>query len=73
MTAGLAFGNADDVKWVNQCIKDNKGEGATQGVVKKYCECMNNKMSDSETQSISQWEKSHPAEMKDCEKQSGWK
>ncbi|QWR78887.1 hypothetical protein E2O03_004315 [Candidatus Magnetomonas plexicatena] len=73
MTTGLAFGGADDTKWIAQCIKDNKGEGAKEEVVYKYCECMNNKMSESETQSISQWEKSHPAEMKACEKQSGWK
>ena len=33
-------------------------------VVLKYCTCMNNKMSDNETQSITQWEKTHVAERK---------
>jgi hypothetical protein len=43
----------DDIKWVNQCIADNKKEGATEDVVRKYCVCMNNAMSNSETKSIS--------------------
>jgi hypothetical protein len=50
----LASGSAgaattDDVKWVNQYAQDNKG-GVADEVVLKYCTCMNNKMSDSETQ-----------------------
>ena len=31
---------ADDVKWINQCIADNKG-GASDAVIRKYCFCMN--------------------------------
>ncbi len=54
----------DDVKWINQCVSDNKNEGAKAEVVLKYCTCMNNKMSDNETQSITQWEKTHVAERK---------
>jgi hypothetical protein len=66
--------NADDVKWINQCINDNKGEpGGTAEVVRKYCMCMNEKMSNNETQSITQWEKSHPTERKACDKEAGWK
>jgi len=66
--------NADDVKWINQCINDNKGEkGATPEIIRKYCMCMNEKMSNNETQSITQWEKSHPAERAACDKESGWK
>ncbi len=66
--------NADDVKWINQCIDDNKGEkGATPAIVRTYCTCMNDKMDNNETQSITQWEKKHPAERKTCEKQAGWK
>ncbi len=66
--------NADDVKWINQCIDDNKGEaGATPAIVRTYCSCMNDKMDNNETQSITRWEKSHPAERKACEKQAGWK
>ena len=62
----------DDVKWINQCLADNKGD-APEGVVLKYCTCMNNKMSDSETQSITQWEKAHVAERKACDAEAGWK
>jgi hypothetical protein len=66
--------NADDVKWINQCIDDNKGEpGATPAIIRAYCMCMNEKMSENETQSITQWEKSHPAERKACDQQAGWK
>ena len=49
-TAAFAA-TTDDVKWINQCVTDNKG-GAAHEVVLKYCTCMNNKMSDNETQSI---------------------
>lgn len=75
----LAFGGvanaqtSDDEKWVNQCIRDNKAEGATPEVVRKYCVCMNNKMDETETRSISQWEKANPAAMKACEREAGWK
>lgn len=62
----------DDVKWINQCVADNKGD-AKADVVLKYCTCMNNKMSDNETQSITQWEKIHVAERKACDKEAGWK
>ena len=62
----------DDVKWINACVKDNKG-GAADAVILKYCTCMNNKMSDNETRSITQWEKSHETERKACDKESGWK
>lgn len=66
--------NADDLKWVNQCINDNKGEpGATPAIVRAYCICMNEKMDNNESQSITQWEKSHPNERKACDKQSGWR
>jgi hypothetical protein len=64
--------NADDLKWVNKCIDDNKG-GAAPPVIRKYCMCMNEKMDDNETQSITQWEKSHPKERAACDKESGWK
>ena len=64
--------NADDVKWINQCIDDNKG-GAAATVIRKYCTCMNEKMDNNETRSISQWEKTHPRERAACDKESGWK
>ena len=64
--------NADDVKWINQCIVDNKG-GAAPEVIRKYCTCMNDKMDSNETRSITQWEKTHPKERAACDKESGWK
>jgi hypothetical protein len=70
---GQAFADADDVKWINQCIKDNKDEGAKAAVVRKYCECMNNMMDASETRSITEWEKTHKKERDDCSRKAGWK
>ena len=70
-TAAFAA-TTDDVKWINQCVNDNKG-GAAPEVVLKYCTCMNNKMSDNETQSITQWEKTHVAERKACDAEAGWR
>ncbi len=68
-----AFADADDAKWVAQCLKDNKDATVSVEIVTKYCTCMNNRMSSNETQSISQWEKSHPADQVACDKESGWK
>jgi len=71
--SGIAFADADDAKWIKKCVNDNKGEGASKEVVLAYCTCMNDKMDSNETKSISEWEKTHPKEMKACEKESGWK
>src|SRR6202043_2589483 len=65
--AAAAWADADDAKWVAQCIKDNQDATVSVEVVTKYCTCMNNKMSSSETQSITQWEKSHPPERVACD------
>jgi hypothetical protein len=73
LAATPAMAGPDDEKWINQCIKDNKDEGAKAEVVKKYCSCMNNKMDDNETQSITQWEKKNPGARTACEKEAGWK
>ena len=64
--------NADDVKWINECIDDNRG-GAAPAVIRKYCLCMNEKMESNERRSISQWEKSNPRARAACDKESGWK
>ncbi len=68
-----AFGNADDLKWVKQCMKDNKDEGAKESVVQAYCTCMNNKMDETETRSITVWEQANPNARRACEKEAGWK
>jgi hypothetical protein len=64
--------NADDLKWINECIRDNKG-GASDAVVRKYCICMNEKMDSNETRSITEWEKANPAARRACDRESGWK
>src|ERR1700733_6179355 len=69
----IARADADDAAWIKKCVSDNKREGATAPVVAAYCACMNDKMSSSETLSITAWEKSHPVEMAACDKESGWK
>jgi CHASE3 domain sensor protein len=62
----------DDLKWVNQCIRDNRG-GASADIIRKYCMCMNEKMDENETRSISEWEKANPRARAACDKESGWK
>ncbi|TXT35168.1 MAG: hypothetical protein FD135_5058 [Comamonadaceae bacterium] len=73
ISSGFAYAQSDDTKWIAQCVKDNKNEGAKEEVVYIYCECMNSKMDSNETQSITKWEKSHPTERKACEAKAGWK
>jgi hypothetical protein len=72
-TPAFADTTEDDVTWINQCIADNKKEGAAEYVVRTYCVCMNNAMSDEESKSVSEWEKSHPDETKASDKEAGWK
>lgn len=71
--AGPASADADDKKWIAQCMKDNKDEGAKPEVVRKYCTCMNDKMDANETKSITEWEKTHKKEAAECSKKAGWK
>jgi hypothetical protein len=72
-TPALADKNADDAKWIGDCVIENKDEGQPADVVTKYCTCMNNQMSDNETRSITEWEKANPKVMEKCSKDSGWK
>jgi hypothetical protein len=71
-SCGGASSTADDRRWINQCIGDNAREGASRRVVTAYCTCMNNRMSNSETRSISQWERSNPQARRECSRQAGW-
>ena len=73
LAGGPALADADDDKWIAKCVKDNKNEGATETVVKKYCECMNDKMDKSETKTVTEWEKTHKKETAECSKEAGWK
>ncbi len=72
-TAAFADSNADDAKWIGQCVLDNKDEKQPADVVTKYCTCMNNKMSESETRSVTEWEKANPQAMEACSTEAGWK
>lgn len=69
----VAHADADDAKWVARCVSDNQSEKVDIKVVTAYCTCMNNKMSSNQTQSITAWEKTHPAERQTCDKESGWR
>lgn len=75
--SGVSFAqkmDADDMKWINRCIDDNKSEpGATPAIVRAYCVCMNEKMDSNETRTITQWEKANPAARAACDKQAGWR
>jgi len=65
---------ADDRKWIAQCIADNKGEaGATPEIARAYCTCMNEAMDDSDSRSVTQFEKANPKARMKCEKAAGWK
>ena len=72
-TPALADKNADDAKWIGQCVIDNKDEKQTVEVVTKYCTCMTNEMSDAETRTVTEWEKANPKVTEKCSKDAGWK
>ncbi len=73
MISAARAAGGEDKKWIAQCVSDNKEEGAKASVVRVYCECMVNKMEDSETKTVTQWEKSHASERKACDKEAGWR
>jgi len=69
-----AFAASDDAKWVAKCVSDNAGAKVKVEVITSYCTCMNNEMDDSETLSITAWEKTSKGKvaMAACDKKSGW-
>ena len=69
---GSARADSDDAKWISQCLKDNRDAKVDVSVIQKYCTCMNNKMTTMKP-SITQWEKTHVAERRACDKEAGWK
>ncbi len=72
MLAGGVAQADDNAKWVAQCLKDNADAKVSEAIVNKYCVCMNDKMDNNETRSITQWEKANPEARKACEKAAGW-
>ena len=65
--------SADDTRWIAVCVNDNKDEGAAAPVILAYCTCMNNKMSNNETRSITEWEKVNPEARRSCSREAGWR
>jgi len=73
LIAGSALAQStDDVKWVNQCVRDSASYAVSQQVKIMYCTCMVSKMSDNETRSVTQWERANPAARDDCARRAGW-
>jgi hypothetical protein len=72
LITGSAMAQTDDVRWVNQCVRDSAGYNVSQQVKVMYCTCMVGKMSDSETRSVTQWERANPAARDDCARRAGW-
>jgi len=72
MLVGGAAQADDNAKWVAQCMKDNADAKVSEAIVNKYCGCMNDKMDNNETRTITQWEKANPEARKACEKVAGW-
>lgn len=73
LNSGIVSADEYDAQWVAKCVRDNAGENVAIEVITKYCVCMNNKMSDNETLSITAWEKKHPREMAECDRKAGWR
>ena len=73
MVSSMAYADANDLKWIARCLEDNIEAKVATEVVVKYCTCMSNKMDRNETLSITQWERIHPTERAECDRESGWK
>ena len=72
VTSSAFAQTADDRRWVAQCERDNADAKASPEVVRRYCICMNDKMDDNETRSISVWERANPRAREECSRQAGW-
>ncbi len=70
---GTLYADAYDSRKIAECVEDNFDEKASTDVIRKYCTCMNRKIPAGETQSISDWEKSHPVDMAECDREAGWR
>ncbi len=70
MLNGPARADYDDKIWVAQCVRDFASYEVPTPVLYKYCKCMTDEMSDDETQSVKEWEPTHPNEMAACHSKS---
>ena len=67
-----AWANSDDAKWIRQCVSDNSDQHQSAETIASYCSCMDNKMPESETRTVTQWEKTHPRAEEECSREAGW-
>jgi len=72
MGGGAGAQSTDDVRWVNQCVRDSASYPVSEQVKIMYCTCMVSKMSNNETRSVTQWERANPVARDDCAKRAGW-
>ena len=72
LVGGAAYADNDDLRWVAKCVQDNASATVEADVVAKYCACMNNKMDENETLTITQWQATHPTELATCKGKVGW-
>ena len=70
--SAVAQQQTDDVRWVNQCVRDSAGYPVSEQVKIMYCTCMVSKMSNNETRSVTQWEQANPRARDDCARRAGW-
>ncbi|MEI6556880.1 MAG: hypothetical protein WCO00_00620 [Rhodospirillaceae bacterium] len=73
LSSTAALADMDSMQWIAQCMKDNASATVSADVVSKYCACMNSRMDNNESMTITQWEAANPAVRKECESASGWK
>ena len=74
MTSASALAVTAGKERIDECIADNADEGQTPEVVSKYCECMDKRMGESETATVSAWEDqaAHDADEDACDAEAGW-
>ena len=72
IAGSAAAQTSDDVKWVNQCVRDSASYPVSEQIKIMYCTCMVSKMTDNETRSVTQWERANPRARDDCARRAGW-
>jgi hypothetical protein len=72
IASGAAAQGTDDARWVDQCVRDSASYNVSERVKVLYCSCMVSKMSDSESRSVTQWERANQSAARDCAKRAGW-
>lgn len=73
LCGSFVFADVHDAQWVAACIADNQDAKVPVEVIARYCTCMTGKMEKRETKSVTEWEKTHPKERAECDREAGWK